>query len=71
MFDYTTIQNQIIDYLGERVTEYDIDSIIEEIRDIEPDVQGIDDIEQDDFIDIIMRHDKANDTVTEYDLIYG
>lgn len=54
MFDYSTIKQQILDYVGEFERDYDLDEVMDEIRVIEPDVQSIDDVDLD---DILQRHD--------------
>lgn len=54
MFDYSTIKQQVLDYVGEYEQGYDLDEVMDEIRAIEPDVQSIDDIDLD---DILQRHD--------------
>ena len=54
MFDYSTIKQQVLDYVGEYEQDYDLDEVMDEIRAIEPDVQSIDDIDLD---DILQRHD--------------
>lgn len=54
MFDYNAIKQQVIDYAGEFVDDFDIDEVMDELRDITPDVQSIDDVDID---DILQRHD--------------
>ena len=54
MFDYSTIKQQVLDYVGEYEQDYDLDEVMDELRAIEPDVQSIDDIDLD---DILQRHD--------------
>ena len=55
MFDYNTIQQQVIDSIetseNNVVESYDLDSIMDELRDI--DVQSIDDIDPDTYWTII------------------
>lgn len=55
MFDYNTIQQQVIDSIetseNNVVESYDLDSIMDEMRDM--DVQGIDDIDPDTYWTIV------------------
>lgn len=55
MFDYNTIQQQVIDSIetseNNVVESYDLDSIMDELRDM--DVQSIDDIDPDTYWTII------------------
>lgn len=57
MFDYSTIKQQVIDYISEYERDFDIDAIMDELRDVEPEIAGIDDLDQDDFTAIVERHD--------------
>jgi|GEM_PF-3470529 hypothetical protein len=57
MFDYNEIRNQVITSIesGDAdAFEYDIDAIMDELRDM--DVQDLDDIDADEFWDIIARN---------------
>lgn len=57
MFDYNEIRNQVITSIesGDAdASEYDIDAIMDELRDM--DVQDLDDIDADEFWDIIARN---------------
>ena len=53
MFDYNAIKQQVIDYLGEFVSDYDIDGIMDDLRFIsrkwDTDVTSIDDFDSDEF----------------------
>lgn len=57
MFDYATIKQQVIDYISEYEQDFDIDAIMDELRDVEPEIASIDDLDQDDFTAIVERHD--------------
>ncbi len=58
MFDYAKIRDQVTDYLtAEFENGFDVDAIMDELRDIEPEIQGIDDVDADDFTDILQRHE--------------
>ena len=52
MFDYSAIKQQVIDYTGEYAEDYDIDEVMDELR--EADVQSINDVDID---EILQRHD--------------
>ena len=58
MFDYNAIQKQVIDSIetseNNVVESYDLDAIMDELRDM--DVQSIDDIDPDTYWDIIARN---------------
>ncbi len=57
MFDYNEIRNQVITSIESgdaSVSEYDIDAIMDELRDI--DVHDLDGIDADEFWDIIARN---------------
>lgn len=57
MFDYNEIRDQVITSIesGDAgASEYDIDAIMDEFRDM--DVQDLDDIDADEFWDIIARN---------------
>lgn len=58
MFDYNAIQQQVIDSIetdeNNSAEGYDLDSIMDELRDM--DVQSIDDIDPDTYWDIIARN---------------
>lgn len=50
---YANVRSEVIDYLGEWAAEYDIDAIMDAIRDENPDASTIDDVDPDTFTDII------------------
>ena len=58
MFDYSKIKDQLTivieDGTPDRTEDYDIDAIMDELRDM--DVQDLDDIDADEFWDIIARN---------------
>lgn len=54
MFDYGKIKQQVLDYVGEFEADYDIDGVMDELRAIDPDVQGIDEVDLD---EILQMHD--------------
>lgn len=58
MFDYAKIRNEVSDYLtAEFENGFDVDAIMDELRGIEPEIRGIDDVDADDFTDILQRHE--------------
>ncbi len=61
MFDYRNIEREVKDWIAyqpeEFADDFDVDGIMDELRDIEPEISSIDDIDPDDWMDIIARHD--------------
>lgn len=57
MFDYRKIQDEVLTYLDDFAGSFDVDGIMDELRAIEPDVQSLDDVDPDTWLDIIQRHD--------------
>lgn len=57
MFDYATIKQQVTDYVIEHEQDYDLDGIMDELRERYDWITDVDDVDQDDFLDIIERHD--------------
>lgn len=57
MFDYATIKQQVTDYVSEHEQDYDLDGIMDELRERYDWITDVDDVDQDDFLDIIERHD--------------
>lgn len=57
MFDYATIKQQVTDYVSEYEQDYDLDGIMDELRERYDWITDVDDVDQDDFLDIIERHD--------------
>lgn len=57
MFDYATIKQQVADYVSEHEQDYDLDGIMDELRERYDWITDVDDVDQDDFLDIIERHD--------------
>lgn len=63
MFDYTKVLFEVEDYLGEFVGDFDLDAIMVELSDYKPvdveldHIRSVDDVDPDDFTDIIQRHD--------------
>jgi DNA-binding transcriptional regulator YiaG len=52
-----SIKDQIKDYLGEYINDFDVDAIVSDIRD--RDIEDIDEIDESDFQDIIQAHDTS------------
>lgn len=50
MFDYNAIYEQITDYTGEYTDDFDIYAVMDFIRNIEPDVQSIAEIDIDEIL---------------------
>lgn len=53
MFDYSTIKQQVIDYAGEFADDFDIEAIVEDLRDVRLErghIESIDDVDIDDFM---------------------
>lgn len=57
MTDYRAIRDQVEDYLGEWAGDYDVDAIVDEISESPRDYRTIDDIDPDDWQDLIDRHE--------------
>lgn len=57
MFDYATIKQQVTDYVSEHEQDYDLDGIMDELRERYDWITDVDNVDQDDFLDIIERHD--------------
>lgn len=55
MFDYRDARQQAEDYLGGFREDYDIDGIVDEMRDLDTD--DIDAIDPDEWTEIVERHD--------------
>lgn len=55
MFDYSFIKDQILDAVYGYESDFDIDGIIDELRDMG--VRDVDDIDTDEWHDLLMRHD--------------
>ena len=57
MFHYNAIKQQVIDYLGEFASDYDIDGIMDDLRLIsrkcDSDITSIDDFDSDEFQRVI------------------
>lgn len=50
---YANVRSEVIDYLGEFAAEFDIDAIMDAIREEAPDASTIDDVDPDAFAFII------------------
>ena len=53
MFDYNAIKQQVLDYAGEFAEDFDIDAIVEDLRDVRLEsghIESIDDVDIDDFM---------------------
>lgn len=58
MFDYSTIKQHVLDYVGEFESDYDIDAVMDEIRDLCHETGlDYDDIDREDIDEILQRHD--------------
>lgn len=57
MFDRRKIEAEVRDYAGEFVADYDVDAIVDELYEIDPEISSIDDIDPDELTDVIARHD--------------
>lgn len=55
MFDYERIEQEVVNYCGDYADDFDIQAIVEDVRDMG--AMSIDDVDYDDFIDILQRHD--------------
>lgn len=49
------IRQEIIDYCGDYANDFDIQAIVEDVRDMG--AMSIDDVDYNDFIDILQRYD--------------
>lgn len=58
MKDFNQTRDQILDYLGDFAPDYDVDAITHDVREISDD---IDDIDPDDFVDLVASHDLSED----------
>lgn len=54
--DYSRIQGEVLDYVSGLDEDFDIDAIIEDIREEAPDASTIDDIDPDTFQSIIQSN---------------
>ena len=59
MFDERAIREEVEDYLGEFAGDFDVDAIVDDLRGIEPDVSSIDDLDGDEWTEMVQRHDLA------------
>ena len=53
MFHYNAIKQQVLDYAGEFAEDFDIDAIVEDLRDVRLEsghIESIDDVDIDDFM---------------------
>ena len=58
MFDYATIKQSVLDYVGEFESDYDIDAVMDEIRDLcHETCLDYDDIDGEAIDEILQRHD--------------
>lgn len=58
MFDYSTVKQHVIDYVGEFESDFDIDAVMDEIRDLCHETGlDYDDIESETIDEILQRHD--------------
>ena len=58
MFDYSAIKQDVLDYVGEFESDFDIDAVMDEIRDLCHETGlDYDDIDSDDIDEILQRHD--------------
>lgn len=55
MFDCEHIKQEIIDYCGDYADDFDIQAIVEDLYHML--AMSIDDVDSDDFIDILQRYD--------------
>ena len=51
--EYSRVEGEVLDYLSGWKGDFDVDAIMEAIRNENPDATTIDDIDQDTFTDII------------------
>lgn len=64
MFDYEKIRNELESYLEGWALCYEIGEVMAELRDYTADdgsIQSLDDVDFDDFRDILERWDRTND----------
>lgn len=63
MFDYQKIHDELESYLGGWIQYYDLGEIMAELREYTTDdgecIQSIDDVDPDDFEEIIQRWDRS------------
>lgn len=61
MTNYKHLRNEVTDYLGEFADDYDVTGIMHELMTYNHGnaVNTIDDVDPDDFTDILQRHDSA------------
>ncbi len=64
---YTNTRNEVEAYLGEFADEYDVDTIVGELDGMG--VESIDDMDQDDFVDVIKRHYVGGDPIGPCDWV--
>lgn len=58
MFDYSTVKQQVLDYVGEFESDFDIDAVMDEIRDLCHETGlDYDDLDADTVDEILQRHD--------------
>lgn len=55
MFDYSKINGQILDYISGYEDDFDIDGIMDELREME--IRDIDDLDTGEWNDLMSRHD--------------
>lgn len=58
MKDFNQTRDQILDFLGDFATDYDVDALTHDVREISDD---IDDIDPDDFVDLVASHDLSEE----------
>ena len=57
MFDARKIEDELVDYLGAYVGDFDVVGIMDELKEIQPGIETIDDVEPDYFVELVQRHD--------------
>lgn len=59
MFDYKQVEQDVVSYCGDCVEDYDINGIVLDLRYMywNRDVYSLDDIDHEDFMEILQRHD--------------
>lgn len=58
MFDYSTVKQNVLDYVGEFESDFEIDAVMDEIRDLCHETGlDYDDIESETIDEILQRHD--------------
>ena len=55
MFDYERVEQEITDYCGDYADDFDIQAIVEDLYHML--AMSIDDVDSDNFIEILQRHD--------------